>query len=571
MGFRGDVVGAGEDLAPTSRDLLDPAAGAFLDEPLGQPGRGELLPLGHLLEVGVDFEQAFPVEDLADEGQGVEGLDAGGAARQDRDRPGGSDGGDHGIAHRGAGHEGAVAGVPGACGPVGEGAPVPREVLRRLPGLVPDEAHEGAGEGEAPLRVVRHAQAEEHVRPAHHAQPDLPVALHDLLDLGLRVGVHVDDIVEEAHCQRGGVGQGLPADPALGRRGRAQGAGRLHEVREVDRPEVAGLPGEQSLLSARIGSRDLAERRRRVAAVHSVDEEEPRLARLPGAADDQRVDVPRRPFVVPVGQDVALGVAEFLAERRLPACMGVDDVVLQVAAQGAEELVGHGDREVEVRELARLDLGVDEVQDVGVVDAEDAHVGAAPEAALVDRVGGGVEDPHEADRAACAAVGRVDAGRLRPDAREIEAGAAAGLVDEGGGAKRVEDALVLAVDDGVGDGEDEAGEVLAQAAAGVHEGGRVGEEIERGHHPVEAAGGILDAGLVGAVQAFRDGHVDGDAPEHFLGGFGGAAVLVLEEVAFLQDREGVGAERHGDVGADEAPQGVDPSPVGRSLHGSFSP
>jgi hypothetical protein len=65
--------------------------------------------------------------------------------------------------------------------------------------------------------------------------------------------------------------------------------------------------------------------------------------------------------------------------------------------------------------------------------------------------------------------------------------------------------------------------------------------------------------------------VDGDAPEHFLGGLGGAAVLVLEEVAFLEDGEGVGAERHGDIGADEAPQGLDPSPVGRSLHRTFFP
>jgi hypothetical protein len=58
---------------------------------------------------------------------------------------------------------------------------------------------------------------------------------------------------------------------------------------------------------------------------------------------------------------------------------------------------------------------------------------------------------------------------------------------------------------------------------------------------VEAAGAFLDAGVAGAVEAFGEGDVDGDAPEHFLGRLGGAAVLVLEEVAFLEDGEGVGA------------------------------
>ena len=47
-------------------------------------------------------------------------------------------------------------------------------------------------------------------------------------------------------------------------------------------------------------------------------------------------------------------------------------------------------------------------QDVGVVDAQDAHVGAASRAALLDRLGGCVEDLHEADGAGGDAVRRGD-------------------------------------------------------------------------------------------------------------------------------------------------------------------
>jgi hypothetical protein len=146
----------------------------------------------------------------------------------------------------------------------------------------------------------------------------------------------------------------------------------------------------------------------------------------------------------------------------------------------------------------------------------------------------------------CVESTRVASGRTREKSKPVPA---AGLVDEGGGTEGVEDALVLVVDDGVGDGEDEAGEVLAEASPGVHEGGRVGQEVEGGHHAIEAAGAVLKAGVVGAVEAFGESDVDGDAPEHFLGGLGGAAVFVLEEVALSRGPRGRwGRERRGHRG-----------------------
>ena len=43
-------------------------------------------------------------------------------------------------------------------------------------------------------------------------------------------------------------------------------------------------------------------------------------------------------------------------------------------------------------------LARDELEDVRVVDPQDAHVGAPPRAALLDRLGGRVEHGHEGDR-----------------------------------------------------------------------------------------------------------------------------------------------------------------------------
>ena len=53
-------------------------------------------------------------------------------------------------------------------------------------------------------------------------------------------------------------------------------------------------------------------------------------------------------------------------------------------------------------------LALDEVQDVRMVDAQDAHVGAPTSAALLHGLRGLVEDAHERDRARGHALGGAD-------------------------------------------------------------------------------------------------------------------------------------------------------------------
>ncbi len=131
-------------------------------------------------------------------------------------------------------------------------------------------------------------------------------------------------------------------------------------------------------------------------------------------------------------------------------------------------------------------------QYIRVVDVEDAHVGAAPGAALLGDVGDGIEGAHKGDRAAGDAAGRPDDVIGRAQAREREAGAAAALVDEGGELDGVENLL-----HGVVNRQDEASGELPELAAGVHECRGVGQELQPCHQAMELLLDGLDvSGLV---------------------------------------------------------------------------
>jgi hypothetical protein len=87
------------------------------------------------------------------------------------------------------------------------------------------------GPSPRPRAVVRDAEADEHVGEAHHAQADAADALRERVDLGQRVLVDVDDVVEEVRRQ---------VDVA---RRRPSPSRRLHVVADVDRAEVADVVG----------------------------------------------------------------------------------------------------------------------------------------------------------------------------------------------------------------------------------------------------------------------------------------------------------------------------------------
>ena len=65
----------------------------------------------------------------------------------------------------------------------------------------------------------------------------------------------------------------------------------------------------------------------------------------------------------------------------------IDEVVGRPGLHRVHELRRDGDGDVEVRDLREVFLAGDEFEDVRMIDAQDAHVRAAPRAALLHRIG----------------------------------------------------------------------------------------------------------------------------------------------------------------------------------------
>ena len=154
----------------------------------------------------------------------------------------------------------------------GNGATLVREALALALGLDVDELHAAAAELDAFGRVVRDAQTHERVGEAHDAETDAADALGQRVDLGERILVDVDDVVEEVRGEMHVALHRIPVQHAV-----------LHVVADVDRAEVADVVRKQRLLAARIRRLVRAQVRDRIVAVGLVDEEAARLARAPGA------------------------------------------------------------------------------------------------------------------------------------------------------------------------------------------------------------------------------------------------------------------------------------------------
>ena len=142
----------------------------------------------------------------------------------------------------------------------------------------------------------------------------------------------------------------------------------------------------------------------------------------------------------------ALMLARGLAAAR------IDQIDLAALPRRSHELVRCRHRDVEVLQKSRLLLGLDELQNIGMIDPKDAHVRAPAPASLLDHISGRIEDAHEGDRAAGHAAGSSHHIVLGPQPGEGEARASPALVDEGHVLQGVEDARQRVLH-----GQDEAG------------------------------------------------------------------------------------------------------------------
>ncbi len=87
----------------------------------------------------------------------------------------------------------------------------------------------------------------------------------------------------------------------------------------------------------------------------------------------------------------------------------------------------------------RLEFQRDKIQNVGMVNAQDAHIGPSPGAALLDDIGRQIEQAHERDGTGGKPIGRGNSVGVRPNMTERKSGSPAGLMNEGLILRGVED------------------------------------------------------------------------------------------------------------------------------------
>ena len=291
-------------------------------------------------------------------------------------------------------------------------------------------------------------------------------------------------------------------------------------VDQIDGAQVARLIGQQRLLSAGVGGLDFPLSGAGVVSIQAIQEDDAGFTRLPGGVDN---GLEHRPGVELSGNLLGCGVHKIIAPSGL---------------HSGHEGLGKTNGDVEVGNLLGVVLAGDKVHDIGVVHPENAHIGPPAGAALLHRLGGGVEDLHKGDGAAGNTPGGVYRGALGPQPGEGKTGAAAGLVDQGGVLDGVEDVL-----HGVLHRKHEAGRELSQRTAGVHEGGGVGEKVQAGHQVIKEFGRGRHIGL--GVEA-RIGC--GDRVRHpvkkLVHRLNRLSVLVTDQIAPLQDGAGIFGNGH---------------------------
>ena len=163
---------------------------------------------------------------------------------------------------------------------------------------------------------------------------------------------------------------------------------------------------------------------------------------------------------------------------RAPSLSRVPQLERFVGLARGHELVRNADGNVKVGNVSFHGLALDEILNVRMVDAHDAHVSASARAALHDAPKHVVVRLHERNRAGRNAIGRAkDAGALWTQLGEIKSIAAARLLNQHGITQRFHDAFHA-----VFNGQHEAGGQLAQWRARTCPRRRIGKKLHPGQH-----------------------------------------------------------------------------------------
>ena len=204
--------------------------------------------------------------------------------------------------------------------------------------------------------------------------------LDDLLDF---FQFEVDDVVHHAH----GHGHVRPELVEIELRILLERV--VHIAQQIERQQAARIVGAERDFTAGVG-RNRHEALVGIAVGHAfaddrIPEQYARLGRLPGIVDDLVPELP--------GVDILLVSGVVRIDRELL-------VVFLAGDGGTHELVVDLDRNVGARDLARVDLGVDETLGIGVLDRQREHqrTAAAVLRHLARRVGIALHERHDTRR-----------------------------------------------------------------------------------------------------------------------------------------------------------------------------
>ena len=187
--------------------------------------------------------------------------------------------------------------------------------------------------------------------------------------------------------------------------------------------------------------------------------------------------------------------------------MGIDQGISATACECLHERISDANGQIEIRHLGWRLFECDEVEDIRVINTEDAHIRATSGPALLDDVRREVEQAHEGNGPGGHAARRRDPVVVRAHVAKRESRASARLVDE-----RLMFQAVIDGGQGVFDREDETGGELLEASPGVHQCGRIGKKIEPSHAVVPALGRVGQPAGAG-VESFSLCDVGRDTPE----------------------------------------------------------
>lgn len=112
------------------------------------------------------------------------------------------------------------------------------------------------------------------------------------------------------------------------------------------------------------------------------------------------------------------------------ACVRIDQRIETVSLDRAHEGVRDADGNIEVGQLMGAPLGLDEFENIRMIDAQYPHIGPTARPSLFDDVRRGVKNAHERNGSGRDTVGGGHHVVLRTQVGEGEAGPAARLMDQ---------------------------------------------------------------------------------------------------------------------------------------------